>query len=211
MLSIDWQTGVAQLTARLNGVADKTDWQSTGNGLFTGSGATTRYLLSETDLQASAITFIVSTPDPDGPGPCVAATDRLTIARNPDDKRGTTGLGQPASEVTPTPIGQAGSLNVQADDAQGVFIPEGFSPNGDGINDRFVIRYVPVGITVRLDIYNRWGNRVYHRDNYQNDWDGTANEGTGVATGKGLPDGTYFYQVALSSGQEFTRFVTLVR
>jgi len=107
---------------------------------------------------------------------------------------------------------QTTQQNAQTDEEPtSIFIPEGFSPNGDGVNDLFVIRYVPAEVNVRLDIYNRWGNRVYHRENYQNDWDGTANEGMGVATGKGLPDGTYFYQVTLSNGQEFTRFMTLVR
>ena len=210
LASIDWQAGVAQLTARLGGVATETSWQSTGNGLFTSNGPATRYLLSEADLQRNTITFTVSTPDPDKTGPCVGATDQLTTARDADDKRGTTGLGQPVKDgVSALPTGQQ---TAQTDDEPpSVFIPEGFSPNGDGINDRFVIRYVPAGVTVRLDIYNRSGNRVYHRENYQNDWDGTANDGTGATAGKALPDGTYFYQVALSNGQEFTRFVTLVR
>ncbi len=206
LAAIDWSAGVAQLTVRLGGVAGRADWQSTGNGLFTSNGASTRYLMSEADLQTKAVTFAVTTPDPDGAGPCVGATDRLTATYTPDDTRGTTGLGQPA------PIAPTGQQNAQVDDESApMFIPEGFSPNGDGINDRFVIRHVPAGVSVQLDIYNRWGNRVYHQENYQNDWDGTANAGIGVVTGKGLPDGTYFYQVTLSSGQEYTRFVTLAR
>jgi len=210
LVSIDWQAGVAQLNVRLGGVAKQTEWQSTGNGLFTGNGTTTRYLLSEADLKTKAITFTVSTPDPDGAGPCTGASDRLITTHSLDDKRGTSALGQQVKQVAQTL--QTTQQNAQTDEEPtSIFIPEGFSPNGDGVNDLFVIRYVPAGVSVRLDIYNRWGNRVYHRENYQNDWDGTANEGMGVPTGKGLPDGTYFYQVTLSTGQEFTRFVTLVR
>ena len=210
LLLIDWSAGVAQLQVRLGGVANQTNWQSTGNGLFASSGAITRYLMSEADLQSSTITFTVNTPDPDGDGPCTGAADRLVTTRSLDDKRNTIGLGQQIKDVSS--VLQPGPQNAQAEDeTPSIFIPEGFSPNGDGINDQFVIRYVPAGITVRLDIYNRWGNRVYHQENYQNDWNGTANEGTGATTGKGLPDGTYFYQIALSDGREFTRFVTLAR
>jgi gliding motility-associated-like protein len=93
-----------------------------------------------------------------------------------------------------------------------VFIPEGFSPNGDGINDRFVIQRLPTGVTVQLEIFNRWGHSVYRNNNYQNDWDGTANQGTTVGgNGTVLPEGTYYYQVRLSNGTTFSRFLTLIR
>ncbi len=210
LASIDWQVGVAQLNVRLGGIAARTDWQSSGNGLFATSGAITRYLMSEADLQSKSVTFTVSTPDPDGDGPCLGASDRLTMTHSVNDKRDVTGLGQQVNQQILDR--QTGQQNAQtADGPSTIFIPEGFSPNGDGINDRFVIRNIPAGVRVRLGIYNRWGNRVYHQENYQNDWDGTATEGMGVAAGKGLPDGTYFYQIALSDGQEFTRFITLAR
>lgn len=92
-----------------------------------------------------------------------------------------------------------------------VFIPEGFSPNGDGINDLFVIRGV-TGLVVSLDVYNRWGNLVYTNANYQNDWDGKPN--TGVILGSdtsGLPDGTYYYVINLSDGRKFVRYMTINR
>ncbi|WP_227686873.1 gliding motility-associated C-terminal domain-containing protein [Spirosoma arboris] len=102
--------------------------------------------------------------------------------------------------------------SLQPEESETVFIPEGFSPNGDGINDRFVIQRVPVGVTVQLDIYNRWGNLVYQNLNYTNDWNGIANQGVKAADVKqGLPDGTYYYQIRLSDGREFVRFLTLAR
>jgi len=210
LTSIDWQAGVAQVQARLGGVADRVNWQSSGNGLFTDNGPVTRYLLSESDLKRRSITFTVSTPDPDGSGACAGATDQLTAINPVDDRRGTVGLGQQVKN-TLTAV-QPDSTAAQAEDeVTTLFIPEGFSPNGDGVNDRFVLRNVPTDVTVRLDVYNRWGNRVYHQDNYQNDWDGRANQGGGVATGQTLPDGTYFYQIQLSDGREFTRFLTIAR
>ena len=92
-----------------------------------------------------------------------------------------------------------------------LFIPEGFSPNGDGINDTFVITGAQ-GLTINLEVYNRWGHRVYASEDYKNDWDGKANYGVRVGnTTNGLPDGTYFYVVKLSDGREYVRYMTINR
>ncbi len=89
-----------------------------------------------------------------------------------------------------------------------VFVPEGFSPNGDGINDRFVMEGT-VGLTVHLEVYNRWGNVVYKNKNYQNDWAGICNQG--IAMGEQLPDGTYYYIVKLSNGKSIVKYLTIHR
>ena len=91
-----------------------------------------------------------------------------------------------------------------------VFIPEGFSPDQDGVNDRFVI-YGLNGQKVSLEIYNRWGNLVYKNDNYANDWDGTSNSNWIVA-GDNLPEGTYYYLVQISGESEVRKgYLTLWR
>jgi gliding motility-associated-like protein len=51
-----------------------------------------------------------------------------------------------------------------------------------------------------LTIFNRWGMPVYETANYRNQW-----------TGEGVPDGTYYYVLALDDGREFTGHVTLLR
>ena len=71
-------------------------------------------------------------------------------------------------------------------------IPEGFSPNNDGINDFFVIRGIESFPDNTLIILNRWGNKVYEATGYNNEWDGTNKIGTSLA-GRDLPQGTYFY------------------
>lgn len=67
--------------------------------------------------------------------------------------------------------------------------PNVVTPNGDGINDKFVIKNLVEGLAYpinQLDIYNRWGSRVFHKENISNEddfWD-PAN----------APAGTYFYK-----------------
>ena len=68
-------------------------------------------------------------------------------------------------------------------------IPEGFSPNRDGVHDYFVI-IKPYNITLDLQVYNRWGNLVYANNNYKNEWNG---KGTGNFAGQDLVDGGYYY------------------
>ncbi|HNU34378.1 MAG TPA: gliding motility-associated C-terminal domain-containing protein, partial [Bacteroidia bacterium] len=64
-------------------------------------------------------------------------------------------------------------------------MPTGITPNGDDINDFFFVRGLDYDNN-NLLILNRWGNVVYEKDNYKNDWSGTNK------TGSGLPDGTYY-------------------
>jgi large repetitive protein len=89
-----------------------------------------------------------------------------------------------------------------------VIVPEGFSPNGDGVNDFFVINN-PDGKTIKLTVYNRWGNIVYQADDYQNNWDGTATKG--LVIGTELPDGTYFYIIEIDGKEQKPKFLTLKR
>ena len=78
-------------------------------------------------------------------------------------------------------------------------IPEGFSPNGDGTNDLFVIRGIENYPNNTFIIFNRWGDKVYEAQPYNNTWDGTATEGLRVG-GNQLPIGTYFYVLDLGDG-----------
>jgi len=94
-----------------------------------------------------------------------------------------------------------------------VFVPgrieifNGFSPNNDGQNDRWVIvedlefRYP----TANLKVFNRWGQIVYESDGYRNNWDGKNN-------GEDVPIGTYYYVLDLKDGSdEYKGYLTLSR
>jgi gliding motility-associated-like protein len=80
-----------------------------------------------------------------------------------------------------------------------IMIPNVFSPNGDGSNDRFVIPNVQYHRN-RLKIFNRWGMLVYEMENYKNQWSGT-----------GLLEGTYYYVLNLDDGRNLAGHVTLLR
>lgn len=87
-----------------------------------------------------------------------------------------------------------------------VFIPEGFSPNKDGVNDVFEIQQLPYGAVVELEVYNRWGALVYESSDYKNTWSGVNNDD------EALPSGVYFYIVRIASeGFEKTNPLTIWR
>ena len=81
-----------------------------------------------------------------------------------------------------------------------IFIKNAFSPNGDGINDRWQIYNTRECVTkITVNVFNRNGSKVYQVDDYFNDWDGTYK-------GKPLPDGTYYAVIdfVLVSGKRVT-------
>jgi gliding motility-associated-like protein len=80
-----------------------------------------------------------------------------------------------------------------------VMVPNGFSPNGDGTNDGYVIDGIEKFPGNKLWIYNRWGNLVYKAKDYDNKWNGISNI-SGVSMGQRVPAGTYFYILDLNDG-----------
>jgi|GEM_PF-800194 len=80
-------------------------------------------------------------------------------------------------------------------------IPDGFSPNGDGINDEFVIPNLPILYPYfRLQIFNRYGSIVYVGRIDSQNWNGTSTEGN-LNLGNGvLPTGVYFYVLEFNDG-----------
>ena len=101
-----------------------------------------------------------------------------------------------------------------------VFIPNGFSPNNDIINDYFTVTlicnngdtfapdFVEKYPDAKIEIFNRWGNLVYEKENFGNIdrwgstdawWDGRPNKGLTVG-GDILPAATYFYILNFKDG-----------
>lgn len=93
-------------------------------------------------------------------------------------------------------------LNVEG--AENCIVPNIFTPNEDGNNDRFEIPCLIGYEGGNLLIFNRWGDEVYNDNNYKNDWDGRHLD-------KPLPDGTYFYILKLKDGSHKQGYLELRR
>ena len=92
------------------------------------------------------------------------------------------------------------SDSVKVDVCDPLLIPSGFSPNEDGVNDTYEIVGIDNYPGNSLHIYNRWGNLVYQKDDYDNSWDGRSNVSS-FKFGDKLPDGTYYYVLDLDDGE----------
>jgi gliding motility-associated-like protein len=96
------------------------------------------------------------------------------------------------------------------DDTLVVFVDDikrysGFSPNGDGVNEEFVIEGLDNALQKKIKILNRWGSIVFSSDNYDNKWKGTNN------SGDILPDDTYFYILTVDGTREYKGYIVLKR
>jgi len=86
-------------------------------------------------------------------------------------------------------------------------IPNTFSPNGDGINERWKIKYLESYPDCRIQVFTRAGQLVYESKGYSdaNAWDGTLQ-------GKSLPIDTYYYILEPGSGRKpVTGYVTIIK
>lgn len=71
------------------------------------------------------------------------------------------------------------------------------TPNGDGKNDTWYIQYIENYPGCRIDVYDRWGQRVYNTVGYTN-----ANPWDGTNRGMKLPAGAYYFVIELNTGTE---------
>ena len=84
-------------------------------------------------------------------------------------------------------------------------VPNAFSPNGDGINDTWRIKYLESYPGAEIDVFNRYGQKVFHSIGYDTDWDGKIN-------GKPLPIGTYYYIINPKNGrQTYQGSITIIK
>jgi gliding motility-associated-like protein len=84
-------------------------------------------------------------------------------------------------------------------------VPNIFSPNGDGVHDRWEIQYLSSYPGCTVDIFNRYGQLIFHSVGYNTPWDGTVN-------GKPVPVGTYYYIVQPKNGREkMSGYVDVIR
>lgn len=89
-----------------------------------------------------------------------------------------------------------------------LFVPNAFTPNGDGIHDTWHIPFADKVDGIEVLVFNRWGEQVFHSSGYGADqeWNGTYKN-----HGDKLPVGTYYFVIKIPGDSPVTGSVTLIR
>ncbi len=108
--------------------------------------------------------------------------------------------------IASTPNGCSDTATFKIHILEDIIIPNVFTPNGDGFNDKFEI--ISSGFPdYNLEIFNRWGNIVFRTTNPRDFWDGTVK-------GEPAAAGTYYYTIAVKNKVKNLKFngsITLIR
>jgi len=96
-------------------------------------------------------------------------------------------------------------VEITVEPANDILVTDLFTPNGDGVNETWVIEFLGNIGTYELQVFSRGGLQVLYSENYTNDWDGTH-----YKSGKKVPDGTYYYIIRTAT-REYTGAVTIKR
>ncbi|GAB2988158.1 hypothetical protein GCM10027049_30780 [Mucilaginibacter puniceus] len=98
----------------------------------------------------------------------------------------------------------ANNIDATVQEVNPLNVPNIFTPNGDNVNDTFFIPGLETYSDNELVIINRWGNHVYEKKDYKNDW-----------AGQGLVEGTYYYVLRVKNRagvwDVYKGYLTLVR
>jgi gliding motility-associated-like protein len=84
-----------------------------------------------------------------------------------------------------------------------IVIPNAFTPNGDGINDTWIIQNLDIYDDVYISLFNRWGQKICESGDIDFEWDGMFN-------GRKLPTGSYMYMVDIFEREPYVGIVTIV-
>ena len=139
---------------------------------------------------------------------CLGASIQLPLTSN----EGVTGTWNPATVNTSqvgiitytfTPdVAFCADVTTMNINVIGCEIPKGISPNNDGDNDIWDLSGYDVS---KVEIFNRYGTKVYSKSNYSNEWYGQSD------SGNELPDGTYYYVIEFNGLPAKTGWVYINR
>jgi gliding motility-associated-like protein len=95
----------------------------------------------------------------------------------------------------------------------GLWVPNSFTPNGDGLNDFFRAEYTPYGLDLsyfKMEIFDRWGERLFNTADYTLGWTGNKNN-----NGEPMKDDVYVYKIQYKTAdgivKQKTGHVTLIK
>ena len=194
---------------------------------------TTTYLLIATNGSCSDTDSVVVTASPlpavdAGPGATILTGGSTVIGGSPTGPPGSTftwgpvnGLGDPSTPnpvaaptqtttytvTVTTPAGCSASDTVTVTVLPEIDFPNGFTPNGDGVNDVWVIDNIILFPNCVVEVYNRWGELLFRSVGYDTPWDGRYD-------GQLLPVGTYYYVIDLNDPlftEDYTGPITIMR
>ena len=85
-----------------------------------------------------------------------------------------------------------------------LLVPNAFSPNGDGINERWEIEQLKQYPACTVSVFNRWGQEVFKSQGYQQPWDGRFK-------GQPVPLATYYYVITLPGKKAYSGWVVILK
>ena len=109
------------------------------------------------------------------------------------------------NSCTSTLVVQANNLEME------LIIPTIFTPNNDGKNDDFEIKNIEFYSNISIEIYNRWGDRIFLFTGSGNEYLTNSNRWNGVLNGKDLPMGSYVYIVIIDNHDPYTGVTSIIR
>jgi gliding motility-associated-like protein len=196
------------------------------------NGISTYVLTCTNGVCTSTDTVIVTlSPGPNadaGPDQTILTGATTTIGGSPTGPPGSTYIWSPASGLggvtTSNPVaspagttsyivvvtdasGCVGSDTVDINVVPAIKFPNGFTPNGDGVNDYWQIDNIQLFPNCQVEVYNRWGELLFNSTGYNPPFDGRFK-------GKDLPVGTYYYIIKLNDPlfpDDYTGPLTIMR
>ena len=81
-----------------------------------------------------------------------------------------------------------------------IVLPNVVTPNGDNANEMLYFKYLEYFGANSLKVYDRWGQIVYQKENYANDW-----------VPNGVSDGTYYYLLVVENGDNYPGFLQVIK
>jgi gliding motility-associated-like protein len=179
-------------------------------GLEVEEGKILQFDIAANDQRNGSMRYFVVQPPKKGKAE-ISETGRLTYAPNANASNFDTLRYAACSDVCISQCDTAMVVIKNRDlcdlEAENNLFPSGITPNGDGKNESLVFRIIdktscPFNQEKSdVQIFNRWGDRVFHGEPYDNNWDGTGKNG------EKLPVGVYYYVLRVKRSEPAKTFV----
>ncbi len=160
---------------------------------------------TDADVEDTHTYSLVSGPgDTDNEAFTISGDDLLTNAPLDFEKGETRTIRLRTTDGSGDFIEESFVITLEANPALELVIKTAFTPNGDGVNDTWIIDNIRLHPNARVSILNREGSEVFSSVGYNEPWNGTYK-------GKDLPQDTYYYIIDLNGNRRYKGFVTILK